>query len=115
MKRYYCFLLILCYLQFVSCGEEETAVPIPDNILSKEKMAQVITDIHIAEAEANLKTLPDSTSKQPIGFQPIFEADSITKEQYEESLSFYIEHPKLLNEVYEDVLNELSKRQAGKQ
>lgn len=98
-----------------SCGEEKKQLSVPDNILPKEKMAQVITDIHLAEAEANLRTLPDSSSKDTIGFQKIFEKDSISKQQYEESLSFYIEHPELLDSVYVQVLNELSKMQAEKE
>ena len=95
----------------LACGEEQKQVAIPDNILPKEKMSQIIADIHIAEAEANLRTLPDSSSKETISFQKIFEKDSITKQQYEESLSFYIDNPELLNEVYEEVLNDLSKMQ----
>ncbi|TAL58612.1 MAG: DUF4296 domain-containing protein [Bacteroidetes bacterium] len=98
-----------------SCGEKEKQVPIPSNILPKKKMVQVITDVHIAEAEANLRTLPDSTSKETISFQKIFEKDSITKQQYEESLTFYIDHPVLLDSIYTQVLNELSKMQAERQ
>jgi Na+/phosphate symporter len=103
------FLFVLC----TSCGTEEKQTEIPPNILPKEKMVQVITDVHIAEAEANLRTLPDSTSKETISFQKIFEKNSISKQQYEESLTFYVDHPKLLNEIYEEVLNELSKMQGA--
>ena len=80
-------------------------------------MARVFTDIHLAEAEANLHSMPDSAKKVPINFQKIFEKDTITKLQYEESLTFYIDHPELLNKVYEEVVNELSKMQGvpGKQ
>ncbi len=102
----------------VSCGgEKEKTVVIPANVLSQEKMARVITDIHMAEAEMQVRTLPDSTSKAPLSFQKIFDKDTITKQQYEESMAFYIEHPQLLDTVYTQVLNELSKMQgqtAGK-
>ena len=74
-------------------------------------MAQVITDIHLAEAEANVRTFPDSSSKEKLSFDKIFEKHSITKKQYEESLSFYIDNPEILDTVYENVLNELSKMQ----
>ena len=125
------FLAMTLSILLFSCGQEEKSVVVPADVLPKEKMAEVLTDIHIAEAvgqnartpsfsgEANLKTLPDSASAVPIdigiSFQKIFEKNKITKEQYEKSLSFYIDHPELLNEVYEKVLNELSKMQAGKQ
>lgn len=73
-------------------------------------MSVVITDILLAEAEISLKTFPD-TSSEKIDYQKIFEKDKITKEQYDKSISFYIDHPELLNEVYEKVLNELSRMQ----
>ena len=97
-----------------SCGSQENkSTTIPDNILSKEKMAQVITDIHLAEAQANLTVKPDTSLKEKPSFQKIFEKDSVTKQQYEESLSFYIDHPELLEKVYQEALNELSKMQAS--
>lgn len=74
-------------------------------------MAAVIADIHLAEAEANIHMLPDSSSGKKISYGTIFEKHSVTKQQYEESLSFYISHPELLDEIYEAVLNELSKMQ----
>ena len=96
-----------------ACGEQEKYVVIPSDVLAKEKMAEVLTDIHIVEAEANLKTLPDSASTEKLSFQKIFEKNKITKDQYEKSLKFYIDHPELLGEVYDKVLNELSKMQGA--
>ena len=95
---------------------------IPSNILPKEKMAQVITDIHLAEAEINLNSpapsLPseqgDTISKIPIGFEKIFEKNRITKSQYDTSITFYIAHPELLDTIYVQVINELSKMQSEK-
>jgi hypothetical protein len=95
-----------------SCGKKNSNT-VPENILSKEKMVQVLTDIHIAEAEMSLGAFPDSSSKEKISFQKIFEKEQITKEQYETSLSFYIDHPEMLNEIYQEVLNELSKKQSA--
>lgn len=103
------YLFILCNL-FFSCGEKKT-VSIPATVLPKEKMAAVIKDIHLSEAEMSLRTFPDSTSKEKLSFQKIFEKDSITKKQYDESLSFYVDHPQLLDTIYEQVLNDLSKMQ----
>lgn len=111
----------LCVVFVVSsCGQEEKQVAVPSDILPKEKMAQVITGIHIAEAEANMQKLPDlpalqagSASTEKSSFENIFKKHKITKEQYEKSLSFYIDHPELLDQVYEKVLNELSKMQGS--
>lgn len=103
----------LLFVFFLCCGDPaEENVFIPENILPKEKIAQVITDIHIAEAEINLLAISDSTLKRSIYFKQIFDKHQITKQQYEESLAFYIDHPETLNKIYEQVLNDLSKMQA---
>ena len=112
MKKFISIGTLLCL--FISCGHDDKTVVIPYDVLTKEKMAHVIADIHIAEAQMNLQTLPDSSSNKKLGFQKIFEKYHITKQQYEKSLSFYIDHPKMLNEIYEQVLNELSRIQSAK-
>ncbi len=74
-------------------------------------MTEVLKDIHLAEAEASIQSKPDSLLKQKINFQKIFEKDSVTKQQYEESLTFYMDHPELLDKIYEQVINDLSRMQ----
>ena len=119
IKNVFHFSLLTSYfLLLLSCGSpEEKPVVIPNDVLPKEKMAQIISDIHIAEAEASMGALPDSASTARIAigtsFQKIFEKNKITKAQYDTSLVFYIEHPELLDTIYGQVLNELSKMQAG--
>lgn len=111
IKHVFYFLLLL------SCGTaEQKPVVIPADVLPKEKMAEVITDIHIAEAKAGLEPYQDS-AYAITSFEKIFEQNKITRAQYDSSLVFYIEHPELLDTIYGQVLNELSKMQAntGKQ
>ncbi len=113
-----CSIVVLCTLCIVlvfSCGQKDKSIPIPASILPKGKMARVLTHFHLEEAEVNLHSLPDTTKKERINFQKIFMKDTITKKQYEESMAFYIDHPELLNKVYEEVVNELSKMQDAKQ
>ena len=73
-SRSVCLLFtVCCLLLFFSCGQDVKQVVIPDHILPKEKMAEVITDIHIAEAETNLRIQPDSALTEKSRFQKIFE------------------------------------------
>jgi hypothetical protein len=111
MKR----LLIFALFPFLfACGEDEKQeVVIPADVLPKEKMAMALADVHLAEAGAYLKTPLDSSAREKVGFQHIYERNQISKVQYDSSLSFYVDHPELLNEVYEIVLNELSRRQGA--
>lgn len=95
-----------------SCGEKKQ-VKIPENILSKEKMVAVMVDIHIVEASMNLNLIPSgSITPKSEYYYSILKSNHITKKQYDESSKFYFEHVELLNEVYEGVLKELSKKQA---
>ena len=106
---------ILVYLFFTACsGEQE--IKIPDNVLSKDKMAQVMLDIHLMEASMNLTggnpnkiDLPGSSV--PLNID-VLKKNNITKKQFDDSFSFYTNNPELLSEVYQKVLNELSKMQA---
>jgi len=106
---------------FFSC-EQDKKVTIPVNVLPQAKMAQVIKDVHLAEAEINLNSPPpalpgeqgDTVPKRRIDFEKIFESNKITRSQYDTSIYFYIAHPQLLDTIYVQVLNELSKMQSEK-
>ena len=109
-KNIFCRIIFFTLLSvFVISCQQKKADVIPDNILTKEKMIKVFTDIHIAEAKINFCIANNIALKDTLSFQKIFSANQITKKQYEESLSFYIAHPVMLNEIYEEVVNELNK------
>jgi hypothetical protein len=121
VKRIYCLLLITFCLLVSSCRQKNKPLTIPSHILLTEKMTQVIADIHIAEAEINLNSPPplpesqkDSVLRNKIDFERIFAKNKITRVQYDSSLSFYIDHPELLDTIYVQVISELSKRQIEK-
>lgn len=98
---------ILAFL-LVSCREKEIPVPAPADVLPGEKMTAIIVDIHIAEASVKLKADSVFAEKE---FQKIFSKHGATKEQFEKSLNYYIENPEKLNEIYEGVLNDISRMQ----
>lgn len=78
-------------------------------------MVLVLADIHILEAAITLnlaKTDGEALKKNP-QYAAIFANHSITIEQYQESMKYYISHKQEMASIYEDVLTELSKRQAG--
>lgn len=105
--------LIFACLLFFSCSNIKT-VKIPDTVLSKQKMAQVMVDIHLLEGSMSLNgTNADKiTPENPSPNFDVLKKNNISKKQYDESFDFYSQHPALLNEVYDLVLNDLSKMQA---
>ena len=105
------FGIIFILILFFSCGKREK--PIPETILPKDKMIAVMVDIHIVEASLNLNLAPTgSITSKGESYYNILKSNHISKQQYDESFKFYVEHPELCNEIYEGVLNELSKKQA---
>lgn len=105
--------LIIACLLFFACSGEKT-VSIPENILPQEKMAEVMLDVHLLEATMNLNsTSADKiTPGNPSPSFDVLKKNNISKKLYDESFDFYTQHPELLIEVYQSVLNELSKMQA---
>lgn len=112
MKRVV-LVFLCCWL--VSCGNDNT-VSIPDNVLSKEKMAKIMTDMHLLEASMNLNisnaVATDQTPDMDSKVRSVFKKNNVTKEEYETSFVFYTAHTELLSEIYTEVLTDLSKLQA---
>lgn len=96
-----------------SCSDNQE-VKIPSTVLPKEKMVQVLADIHLLEAAASLNLLPNDEGalKNDPNYQQIYSAQGTTREQYMESFDFYSQHSELMMQIYNEVLTELSKRQA---
>ena len=109
--------ILLCTL-LVACSNEGTDT-IPPTVLSKEKMAAVMVDIHLLEAAMSLNNLSGSipskvtiTKDTATYKMEVFKKHGISKEQYKDSFYFYTQHPTFFTEVYQLILNDLSKMQA---
>jgi hypothetical protein len=103
------FIFLTCFL--FSCSDSDI-IKIPDHILPAEKMAEVFEDLHLLEAIMNIHVGTPDKIKPGSAVINIYNKHQITKEQFEESYKFYTENPELLAEIYQLVLNNLSKLQA---
>ena len=103
-----------CITLFCACTSIEERPSIPDSVLSQEKMAEVMVDVHLLEAALNVSAYSrDQIVTNPIiPNSDVLKKNNVTKIQYEESFAFYSKNPLLLTEVYQLVLNNLSKMQA---
>lgn len=106
-------IFIFTCLFLLACAEEKKE-SIPSTILPEQKMAAVMLDMHLLEAAMSLNTYrPDIITKGDLAVTfDVFDKHKITKAQYNESFEYYAQHPELLNEVYQLVLENLSKMQA---
>jgi hypothetical protein len=112
MKRLLPYIMVL----FIgSCTPiEDQRASIPSDVLPEEKMAEVMVDVHLLEAALSIGTYnKDNATLQNIHpSSDILKKHGLTKQQYDQSFAFYSSNPKLLAEVYQLVLNDLSKMQA---
>lgn len=111
-KFFFSSFFFLLFSLFTSCKEE--TIIIPDYILSQDTMAAVLVDIQLLEAMKVKMGVNDSLSRDSILIQyaRIFKRHHITQEQFENSFDFYKSHPRLLEEIFDETINELSRMQA---
>ena len=88
------------------------AIPIPESVLTRQELVPVLVDMHLAQTLVTMNLLADSTRYKLNAYEVvILNKHHVTKEKYDSSMSFYAANPELLDEIYQDVINELSKKQ----
>jgi hypothetical protein len=93
---------------------EQKEISVPNYVISKDSMVLILTDVHIQEAMMNQYSQEGRHMKMnPVKqYQLIFDKYHISKERYDTSYQFYLDNPALLNKIYENVVIELTKKQA---
>ncbi len=72
----------------------------------------VLMDIHIAEAGARTLT-NDTLNKTVVNYYRFIEEKyHVSDAQFKESMLFYSNHPKLLEDIYSKMTEEMSKKEA---
>lgn len=93
-----------------SCKDKE--IVIPPEILKKEELVPILADIQIAQASLIIFEYTDTARSTLKAYQlAILAKQSISEEKFTSSMKFYSDHPELLQDIYNEVVNELSKRQ----
>ncbi len=128
-------LLFIAILFLFSCSQpNKQIVKEPDDLIPQEKMANILAEVHLLEATLGIRSSPmpqmrshlpmefshDSISiaiaanpenKKPLPYYDIFKRLGVTEKQYEESMAWYSSDPEKLNDLYDAVIVELTKRQ----
>src|SRR4051794_38303754 len=113
------FLVNICLflsVLFSACGEnEEKKAPIPPNILKKETMISILVDMHILEAASSFRLLADSSRfVSPVPYQnEILKKYGTNKKNFMESLKYFADNYEEFEAIYDEVIDELSRRQAA--
>jgi hypothetical protein len=85
-----------------------------DNILSVQKMSEVMVDINLLESALNMNVaqVDSITQKKEQLFLEILKKHHMEQKQYNENFEYYTNHLDSLDKIYQLVLIDLSKRKA---
>lgn len=88
----------------ISCTND-----MPDGVLDKEEMQQVLYDYHLAKAidEANRETTSQQGKAQTAAVNAVLQKYGITQAQFIESMHWYSAHPEILFDIYKKIEAEL--------
>lgn len=114
MKKFYLLLIVFIAVLLYSCGDKKTLV-IPEDILTKEQMVQVMTNIYIIDGatdQHNFASGITMPADPKVSYERFVNNDSLSYDAFRKSYDFYLQHPAELNQIYEQVLNEISRLQA---
>jgi len=108
------YTLLFSLLFFVSCNTDTGKVEKPTDLLDKNKMSAVLTDITLMEAAANIQVAQNANApiEENIKFN-VYKQHMISRKQFETSLKYYSANAKEFKEVYDIVLQNLNKRKGN--
>ncbi len=83
----------------------------PAGVIPKDKMQGILEDIHYAQIKINIDHLvPDSAKMmEVIYYNRIFRLHHVTAQQFLDSFDYYIQHPDIMDDMYQNMVNELGK------
>lgn len=103
-------LLFISIVLLAACGRDT----LPEGVLSKEQMIPVMVDVQIAEGSIAIGNLHGDSARQKIAdyYNHIYERHQVSKEDFQKSLEYYTRHPKQMDQLYKEVLSELTRLEA---
>lgn len=102
--------LLVIALIVAGCSPGVARKDPPKDLIGKEKMVEVMTEMMKLEGHVNAKYVQVTKYYKVMKAtaDSLFEAKGITAKQYEESFDYYAYQQSDLKEIYEDVLNNLN-------
>ncbi|WP_255696405.1 DUF4296 domain-containing protein [Solitalea lacus] len=99
---------LLLILTIWSCSNKNK----PSDLIPKEKMKNILMDMHLVESRSFRISNSDSAKRvTKASYQFIFKKYKIDTAQLRSSLEYYLSEPELLDNMYEQMIDSLSKRQ----
>ena len=111
-KNIFKFYLIIVIILFSSCNSNNEN-KIPDGIIPESKMITIITDLHLTDATLNIKHISKRSNNKEIAkyYKSVLKKYGYSRLQFNKSIEYHSDEPEKLDEIYDKVLEELSKKQ----
>lgn len=108
-------ILMFISLVFHSCTAEKKNAP--QDLIPVEKLTAILVDIHLEEASLAQGSISDSAFQRNRleAVRSVLTKHRVEKSQYEATMEYYTENPESLEELYGQVINELSRIQGEAQ
>ncbi len=102
--------ILSCVFAIAFCACKQTSYTKPDELISHEKMVDILYDIHLNEAiQKNKKFSADSVDFSTIDLHfSILKKHEIQDSLFIQSVLYYSSLPKVYERIYQDVVNKLS-------
>ena len=85
-------------------------VPTPDSLIDREKMVDILTDIHLTQAAVDI-TVPDTGGfflLRDTAMAVLLKTHQIRKSQLDSSMSFYLKDLEIAEAMYSEVIERLN-------
>ena len=107
-------LILFCFIAMLLQACKQELPEIPADVMSMDKMKPILADIHMADAVAETKAQAGANERDLSQqyYVQILKQRGVTQQEFNRSYSFYQQHPMLMEKLYDDVLTELSTRNA---
>ena len=104
------FLLISFVIVLTACSSELERVAEPDDLIPKEKMVQVITELVKLESylQSSYPSVAEYNKVMIKSGNRIFEKFGVNHAQFERSIDYYGTHQKMMKEIYDEALDNLN-------
>lgn len=84
---------------------------VPPNILAEETIVEILVQMELTQAAYKIKN-PKGKFDVNRTFESIYTKKSITKQEFEESLRYFSNKPQKMEEIFNMVISEISRKQA---
>ena len=107
------FIVIIIVVGLItSCESEHTITP---DLIERDKMVEVISEIELTQALIKLKFSNKDTINSQELYDQIYEKFKISEEEFNNSLAFYCKTPKQAESLYLEAIEVLTAKQVQNQ